>query len=79
MVALLAETWLVMNNPICLSLLLELLVLHAHTHSRICHRSFLNSLRGSRERVKDKEGEERAEILGVSWALDKHREVVLWK
>lgn len=32
--ALLAETWLVMNNPICLSLL-ELLVLHANTAESI--------------------------------------------
>lgn len=29
--ALLAEAWLVMNNPICVSLLLKPLVLQAHT------------------------------------------------
>lgn len=37
MVALLAQTWLVMNNPICLSLLRELLVLHAHTEQNLSH------------------------------------------
>lgn len=74
---------LVMNNPICLSLLPEPLVLHAHTHTRSCHRSPLKSLGGSREGAwaKDKEWGKgkKPEMLGVSCPVDKHREVELRK
>lgn len=64
-VALLAETWLVMNNPICLPLRPALPVLHRHTQHSVSQIPLQTASReGGGVQGKDKEWRARGEDAG---------------